>query len=157
MSTSMFGAARWNAKLCVHRLSNQKPASARLYNRMMTVGALKFTVSRTANPTSDDAREKILADPGFGQYHTDHMVSIDYTDGQGWHDARVVGYGPIELDPSAIVLHYAQEIFEGLKAYNLSDGSIALFRADQNAKRFRASAVRMALPDDIAPFAPLSP
>src|ERR1700754_1911009 len=102
----MFGAARWNAKLCVHRSSNQKPASARLYNRMMTVGALKFTVSRTANPTSDDAREKILADPGFGRYHPDHMVSIDYTDGQASHHARVFRYGPIDLDSGAIVFHY---------------------------------------------------
>ena len=114
---------------------------------MMTGGALEFTVSRTANPTSDDAREKILADPGFGQYHTDHMVSIDYTDGQGWHDARVVGYGPIELDPSAIVLHYAQEIFEGLKAYRWPDGSIVSFRAEANAARMRSSARRIAIPE----------
>jgi branched-chain amino acid aminotransferase len=114
---------------------------------MMTGGALEFTVSRTANPTSDDAREKILADPGFGHYHTDHMVSIDYTDGQGWHDARVVGYGPIELDPSAIVLHYAQEIFEGLKAYRWSDGSIVSFRAEANAARMRSSARRIAIPE----------
>src|ERR1700748_892107 len=147
MSTSMFGAARWNAKLCVLRLSNQKPASARLYNRMMTVGALKFTVSRTANPTSDDAREKILADPGFGQYHTDHMVSIDYTDGQGWHDARVVGDCPIALGPSAHVFDYAQEIFEGLKAYRWSDGSIVSFRAEANAARMRSSARRIAIPE----------
>ncbi|OBI41760.1 branched-chain amino acid aminotransferase [Mycobacterium kyorinense] len=113
----------------------------------MTSGRLEFTVSRTANPTSDQVRQSILADPGFGRYHTDHMVSIDYTDGQGWHDAQVIGYGPIELDPSAIVLHYAQEVFEGLKAYRWADGSIVSFRPDANAARMRASSQRIAIPE----------
>ena len=113
----------------------------------MTSDVLEFTVSRAADPTGDDVREAILADPGFGRYHTDHMVSIDYTDGQGWHDARVTGYGPIELDPSAIVLHYAQEVFEGLKAYRWADGSIVSFRAEANAARMRASARRIAIPE----------
>jgi branched-chain amino acid aminotransferase len=114
---------------------------------MTRAGALEFTVSRTANPTSDEAREAILADPGFGRHHTDHMVAIDYTDGQGWHDARVIGYGPIELDPSALVLHYAQEVFEGLKAYRWADGSIVSFRAEANAARMRSSARRIAIPE----------
>lgn len=114
---------------------------------MMTGRSLEFTVSRTANPTSESAREAILADPGFGRYHTDHMVSIDYADDQGWHDARVTGYGPIELDPSAIVLHYAQEVFEGLKAYRWPDGSIVSFRAEANAARMRSSARRIAIPE----------
>lgn len=83
----------------------------------MTSGFLEFTVSLSAHPVTDAERESILAEPGFGKYHTDHMVSIDYIDGRGWHDARVIPYGPIQLDPSAIVLHYAQEVFEGLKAY----------------------------------------
>jgi branched-chain amino acid aminotransferase len=113
----------------------------------MTSDVLEFTVSTTANPTTDDARQAILADPGFGKYHTDHMVSIDYDEGQGWHDARVTGYGPIELDPSAIVLHYAQEIFEGLKAYRWADGSIVSFRAEANATRMRSSARRIAIPE----------
>ncbi len=113
----------------------------------MTSGLLEFTVSRTANPTADEVRESILRDPGFGRYHTDHMVSIDYTDDQGWHDARVIGYGPIELDPSAIVLHYAQEVFEGLKAYRWGDGSIVSFRPDANAARMRSSARRIAIPE----------
>ncbi|MBV8179260.1 MAG: branched-chain amino acid aminotransferase [Mycobacterium sp.] len=113
----------------------------------MTGRSLEFTVSRTANPTSESAREAILADPGFGRYHTDHMVSIDYADDQGWHDARVTGYGPIELDPSAIVLHYAQEVFEGLKAYRWPDGSIVSFRAEANAARMRSSARRIAIPE----------
>ncbi|MGH3560167.1 MAG: branched-chain amino acid aminotransferase, partial [Mycobacterium sp.] len=113
----------------------------------MTGGLLEFTVSHPANPTSDEAREAILADPGFGRYHTDHMVSIDYTEDQGWHDARVIGYGPIELDPSAIVLHYAQEVFEGLKAYRWADDSIVSFRPDANAARMRLSARRIAIPE----------
>ncbi|HYX99109.1 MAG TPA: branched chain amino acid aminotransferase, partial [Mycobacterium sp.] len=113
----------------------------------MTSDVLEFTVSRTANPASDAARQAILADPGFGKYHTDHMVSIDYTDGQGWHNAQVCAYGPIELDPSAIVLHYAQEIFEGLKAYRWADGSIVSFRAEANAARMQSSARRIAIPE----------
>jgi branched-chain amino acid aminotransferase len=113
----------------------------------MTSGLLEFTVSPTANPTPDEVRESILRDPGFGRYHTDHLVSIDYTDGRGWHDARVIAYGPIELDPSAIVLHYAQGVFEGLKAYRWADGSIVSFRADANAARMRSSARRIAIPE----------
>jgi branched-chain amino acid aminotransferase len=113
----------------------------------MTSDVLEFTVSPAANPITEDERHAILADPGFGKYHTDHMVSIDYTEGQGWHDARVNAYGPIELDPSAIVLHYAQEIFEGLKAYRWADGSIVSFRAEANAARLRTSAHRIAIPE----------
>ena len=75
------------------------------------------------------------------------MVSIDYIDGKGWHDARVIPYGPIELDPSAIVLHYAQEVFEGLKAYRWADGSIVSFRPEANAARLRTSARRLAIPE----------
>lgn len=111
----------------------------------MTEG-LEFTVDRNANPASDEVRAQILANPGFGKFHTDHMVSIDYTAGKGWHDARVLPYGPIELDPSAIVLHYAQEIFEGLKAYRWADGSIVSFRPEANAARLQASARRLAIP-----------
>jgi branched-chain amino acid aminotransferase len=113
----------------------------------MTSGSLEFTVSRSANPATDAERETILAEPGFGKYFTDHMVSIDYADGQGWHNARVIPYGPIELDPSAIVLHYAQEIFEGLKAYRWADGSIVSFRAESNAARLQSSARRLAIPE----------
>ena len=108
---------------------------------------LEFTVDRNANPANDEVRAEILANPGFGRYHTDHMVSIDYVDGKGWHNARVMPYGPIELDPSAIVLHYAQEVFEGLKAYRWADGSIVSFRAEANAARLRSSARRLAIPE----------
>ncbi|MEO3759066.1 branched-chain amino acid aminotransferase [Mycobacterium sp. B14F4] len=117
----------------------------------MTDGPLEFTVERNANPASDEVRASILANPGFGQYHTDHMVSIDWredgVEGEGWQNARVMPYGPIELDPSAIVLHYAQEIFEGLKAYRWADGSIVSFRPEANAARLRSSARRMAIPE----------
>ena len=108
---------------------------------------LEFTVDRNANPASDEVRASILSNPGFGRYHTDHMVSIDYIDGKGWHNALVVPYGPIELDPSAIVLHYAQEVFEGLKAYRWADGSIVSFRPDANAARLSTSAHRLAIPE----------
>ena len=113
----------------------------------MTSGSLEFTVSRTANPATDAEREAILADPGFGKYHTDHMVSIDYADGPRLAQRAGHRYGPIELDPSAIVLHYAQEVFEGLKAYRWADGSIVSFRADANAARMRSSARRLAIPE----------
>lgn len=113
----------------------------------MTSGSLQFTVLRAVNPATDAQRESMLREPGFGKYHTDHMVSIDYAEGRGWHNARVIPYGPIELDPSAIVLHYAQEVFEGLKAYRWADGSIVSFRADANAARLRSSARRLAIPE----------
>ncbi|MDP3550329.1 MAG: branched-chain amino acid aminotransferase [Novosphingobium sp.] len=98
-------------------------------------------------PVAADVRAAVLANPGFGTAFTDHMVEIDYTEGQGWHDARVIPYGPIALDPAAAVLHYAQEIFEGLKAYRLADGGISLFRPEANAERFNASARRLAMPE----------
>lgn len=108
---------------------------------------LTFTRNPHPAPVAADARAQVLANPGFGTTFTDHMVEIDYAEGQGWHDARVVPYGPIALDPAAAVLHYAQEIFEGLKAYRLADGGIALFRPEANAQRFNASARRLAMPE----------
>jgi branched-chain amino acid aminotransferase len=97
-------------------------------------------------PTPADVREAVLANPGFGTNFTDHMVTIEWTEGKGWHDAVIGPRGPIPLDPAASVLHYAQEIFEGLKAYKQADGSIALFRPEANAARFNQSAVRLAMP-----------
>ena len=113
----------------------------------MTDGPLDFTLARNPSPASDEVRNAILAEPGFGRYHTDHMVSLNYTTDKGWHDPQVLPYGPIELDPSAIVLHYAQEIFEGLKAYRWADGSIVSFRPEANAARLQASAHRLAIPE----------
>ncbi|MGA8851516.1 MAG: branched-chain amino acid aminotransferase [Aeromicrobium sp.] len=106
-----------------------------------------FAARFEANPhaKSDAEREAILADPGFGTHFTDHMFVADWTPDEGWQDPRVVPYGPITLDPSAAVLHYAQEIFEGLKAY-AHESSIQLFRAEQNAARMQRSAHRLALP-----------
>ncbi len=98
-------------------------------------------------PTSAEDRAAVLANPGFGNYFTDHMVTIDYDADRGWHDAVVRPYGPITLDPAANVLHYGQAIFEGLKAYRRADGSIASFRPEANAKRLQASARRIAMPE----------
>jgi branched-chain amino acid aminotransferase len=110
--------------------------------------------SRTPHPSPVPAarRAEIVAEPGFGRHFTDHMVTITWTEGRGWHDAAVVPYGPIPLDPASAVLHYGQEIFEGLKAYQQPDGSVASFRPGENAARFRSSAVRLGmpqLPDDL--------
>ncbi|OYX61734.1 MAG: branched chain amino acid aminotransferase [Novosphingobium sp. 32-60-15] len=116
---------------------------------MATTADSSLTFARTPHPapTAVDVRDAVLADPGFGRAFTDHMVEIDYTEGKGWHSARVVPYGPIPLDPAAAVLHYAQEIFEGLKAYRNADGGISLFRPEANAERFNASARRLAMPE----------
>ncbi|GAA1999732.1 branched-chain amino acid aminotransferase [Nakamurella flavida] len=103
-------------------------------------------MTATTRPTPDGRREQILTDPGFGRHFTDHMVLIDYDQGRGWHDARVVPYGPLTLDPATMVLHYAQEIFEGLKAYAQPDGTVASFRPEQNAARFNRSADRLGMP-----------
>ena len=112
--------------------------------------ASAFTRLTHPAPTAPAARDALLADPGFGKVFSDHMVSIDYTedaDGMGgWHDATIGPRGPIALDPAAAVLHYAQEIFEGLKAYRLANGGTALFRPEANAARLNASAARLAMP-----------
>jgi branched-chain amino acid aminotransferase len=84
---------------------------------------------------------------GFGKYLTDHMFLMDYTRLTGWHDPRIEPYQPLNLDPAAMVLHYGQEVFEGLKAYHLPDGGIALFRPDKNIERMNASARRMVMPE----------
>jgi branched-chain amino acid aminotransferase len=84
---------------------------------------------------------------GFGTKFTDHQVVVTWEQGKGWHSASVVPYGPIMMDPAAAVLHYGQEIFEGIKAYRHQDGSIWTFRPEMNAKRLQKSAHRMALPE----------
>jgi len=105
---------------------------------------MAFSVQRNPSPRSADERAAILAAPGFGKHFTDHMVRIDFADG-AWGDGRVLPYGPIALDPATAVLHYGQEIFEGLKAYRQPDGSIATFRASANARRFANSARRLGM------------
>ena len=84
---------------------------------------------------------------GFGIHFSDHMFLMDYSQGTGWRDARIVPYGPLSLAPSAMVLHYGQEIFEGMKAYYARDGAVCLFRPDRNAERLNRSAARMCLPE----------
>ncbi|MCA1661026.1 MAG: branched-chain amino acid aminotransferase [Novosphingobium sp.] len=107
----------------------------------------EFTRIPHPAPIADAARREALADPGFGKLFSDHMVSIGWSDGQGWHSPTVGPRAPVTLDPAAAVLHYAQEIFEGLKAYELADGGIALFRPEANAARFNNSAARLAMPN----------
>ncbi len=97
-------------------------------------------------PTDPATREQLIAKPGFGTLFTDHMVTIRWNEGQGWHDAHIGPRGPLTLDPAAAVLHYAQEIFEGLKAYRTEDGGAVLFRPLESARRFSMSAERMAMP-----------
>ena len=113
----------------------------------MASQSLMFQTLRSESPTSAEEREAVLADPGFGKHFTDHMVDICWSERGGWHRPRVQPYGPIALDPSAAVLHYGQEIFEGLKAYRHADGGIWSFRPDANARRLQRSARRMALPE----------
>ncbi|GAA2171911.1 branched-chain amino acid aminotransferase [Agrococcus versicolor] len=108
--------------------------------------ALQFTSTPSTARKAQAEREAVLADPGFGRHFTDHMVLIDWTVEDGWHDARVEPYGPFTVDPASAVLHYGQEIFEGLKAYRREDGSVWTFRPDQNAARMQRSAQRLALP-----------
>jgi len=109
--------------------------------------ALHFVLKRNDQPLPQAQREGVLAAPGFGKHFTDHMVHVTWTRDDGWHDAQVRPYGPLQLDPSAAVLHYAQEIFEGLKAYRHDDGSVWAFRPQANAERFQRSARRLALPE----------
>jgi branched-chain amino acid aminotransferase len=112
-----------------------------------TAFPLSFERTPSESARAEAEREAILADPGFGKHFTDHMVHIDWTLDAGWHDARVVPYGPLQLDPAASVLHYAQEIFEGMKAYRHADGSVWTFRPERNAARLQRSARRLALPE----------
>ncbi|PLY02125.1 MAG: branched chain amino acid aminotransferase [Desulfuromonas sp.] len=88
----------------------------------------------------------------FGKYFTDRMFVMEYDTGKGWHSARIQPYGPFSLDPAAMVLHYSQEIFEGLKVYRHADGKVSLFRPSDNIDRFNRSAVRMCMPQVDATF-----
>ena len=108
---------------------------------------LSFTSTPNPKPATPERVTEVLTDPGFGRWFTDHMVTVRHSRDQGWHDARVGAYEPLSLEPSAMVLHYGQAIFEGLKAYRQPDGSVATFRPEANAARFRASARRMAMPE----------
>ena len=106
-----------------------------------------FAHDPNPSPLPASERSARLVDPGFGRVFTDHMAVVHYSADKGWHDATITARKPLTMDPASSVLHYAQEIFEGLKAYRLDDGAMALFRPDANARRFRASARRLAMPE----------
>ena len=108
---------------------------------------LHFELTPNDHPRSDEERAALLANPGFGKVFTDHMALATWTTEAGWHDAQVRAYGPLSLMPAAAVLHYAQEVFEGLKAYRHADGSIWSFRPEANAQRLQRSCRRLALPE----------
>jgi branched-chain amino acid aminotransferase len=108
---------------------------------------MKINLNPNPNPLPDAERDEKIAAGGFGKYYTDNMVTIDWSEADGWSDAQLNAYGPITLDPATAVFHYGQEIFEGMKAYSQPDGSISLFRPDANARRFARSAARLALPE----------
>ncbi|MDJ0978873.1 MAG: branched-chain amino acid aminotransferase [Erythrobacter sp.] len=114
---------------------------------------MQFTRIPHPSPTPDADRIEAIKDPGFGTTFTDHMVTVEYDEGApgsvagGWHSPRIGPREPIALDPAASVLHYAQEIFEGMKAFPHKGGGLALFRPEANAGRFNASARRMAMPE----------
>ena len=108
----------------------------------VSASAPVIPVTRTSSPRPRPAQDAL----GFGKYFADHMLVADYTEGQGWHGARIVPYGPLALEPAASVLHYGQAMFEGLKAYRLADGRISLFRPDRNAHRMATGAGRLSIP-----------
>ena len=102
--------------------------------------SMQISTTRTENPVDEARLAEILADPGFGTHFSDHMFTAEWTPADGWHAARVTPYGPLTLDPATAVLHYAQEIFEGMKAYRHDDGSVWAFRPEANAERMVRSA-----------------
>lgn len=104
---------------------------------------LNIKVELTKTPKAKPTDESKL---GFGKLFSDHMFVMDYTEGQGWHDPRIIPYQPFVLDPACVVFHYAQEIFEGMKAYRTAEGKIQLFRPDCNAQRMNDSADRLCIP-----------
>jgi branched-chain amino acid aminotransferase len=108
---------------------------------------ITFNVAPAARRTSELERERILANPGFGRVFSEHVASATWNRERGWHDGAIRPYAPIQLDPGTLVLHYAQAVFEGLKAFRQRDGGIAVFRPDAHAARFRRSARRLALPE----------
>ena len=103
---------------------------------------MEIKIQKTTAPKQKPDQKKL----GFGNYYTDHMFIMNYDEGQGWHDPRIVPYGPVSLDPAAMVLHYAQEVFEGLKAYRTADGKIQLFRPEKNMARLNVSCERLCIP-----------
>jgi branched-chain amino acid aminotransferase len=110
----------------------------------MTVN-MDIRIEKTTNPKNKPT-DKEFGSIGFGTIFTDHMLMIDYKGGSGWHDARIVPYGPLSLDPASTCFHYGQLIFEGMKAYKVDDDKVVLFRPDQNMARMNNSCERMCIP-----------
>ena len=110
---------------------------------------MEIKIERTKTPKKKPDENAL----GFGNYYTDHMFIMNYDEGEGWHDPRIVPYAPFELDPAAMVLHYAQEVFEGLKAYRSPNGEILLFRPDKNMERLNRSNDRLCIPQIDEAFA----
>ncbi len=108
---------------------------------------LQFEIVRNSSPMSEAVRAKAFENLGFGTLFSDHMSVIQWSTDKGWHSARVTARAPFSLDPASSVFHYAQEIFEGMKAYRAADGQIVLFRPEENARRFNTSARRLAMPE----------
>ena len=113
----------------------------------MSSAAAQFSFEPSTGPVPAEERARQLEDPGFGRVFTDHMAMIRYSHAKGWHDAKVTARQPVEMQTTSSVLHYAQEIFEGMKAYRRPNGGAALFRPEANARRFQDSARRMAMPE----------
>ena len=113
----------------------------------LITSALPETPDRRGQRVSEQERIAMLENPGFGRVFTDHMITLRWSADQGWHDGKLEPYGPLSLDPATAVLHYAQEIFEGMKAYRQESGPIVIFRPEMNAARFNRSAARMAMPE----------
>lgn len=112
-----------------------------------TSAMLDFQIVPNASPMQEADRLKAFENLGFGTLFSDHMAVVRWHVDTGWHDAEVSARKPFQVDPAASVLHYAQEIFEGMKAYKAADGKITLFRPEENARRFNLSAERMAMPE----------
>ena len=111
---------------------------------------MEIKITKNPNPKAKPADESKL---GFGKVFTDHMFLMDWDIDKGWHDARIVPYGPLSLSPACTALHYALEVFEGLKAYRTADGKIQMFRPYENANRLNRSAERIIIPVRMArPF-----
>ncbi|WP_199589469.1 branched-chain amino acid aminotransferase [Blastococcus sp. TF02A-26] len=119
-------------------------ADSRTSPRIFTEGVPVVVEEIRRRPAAE--RQQLLDDPGFGRYFTDSMFVARYRAGEGWHDARLTSYAPLQIDPATAALHYAQSIFEGLKAYAQPDGSVATFRPEANAARFARGARRLAMP-----------
>jgi branched-chain amino acid aminotransferase len=113
----------------------------------MTESQLTFDVKPHPSPATDEVRDNVLANPGFGVSFTDHMAIAFYSADDGWHDPQICAHDDLRVSPAMMVFHYGQAIFEGMKAYRTPDNTLALFRPEKNAHRFNLSAQRMAMPE----------